>query len=396
MIPYCYSTFNLDETAHDKCKVCIFRVIQRKRHMKFIGDHTFFALIRSCQRCPAKYQCRRHWRMMKARFDARIDHINPKRVCIHIGFCNKTVLCEQMGSVQEECEDSIESKVPTTTTTTQSTKIDDSNSTCILCEYIMNILSNYINRSATQQEIEENLEKVCDHIPVPLKNQCHEYVDNYGPTIIATLLQDFDFSTVCQKLNICTKQMKVDIRHITKADTLTCGICDYISTFVDSMNKRISEEKPLPNSLSNVCSHLSDEQKEKCQMIVHLFSPYFKQLELTPGNNFCKDLPICQIPMAELQPAIPLKKYDESNSIKDPIINHLLKTVTENESQMPKSVSETPQCTLCHYVISYLDAALKNNKSEEAIEAALEKVCTILPSKFCCKTRTFIFVLNLL
>jgi hypothetical protein len=32
--------------------------------------------------------------------------------------------------------------------------------------------------------------------------------------------------------------------------------------------------------------------------------------------------------------------------------------------------------------MSYLDAALKNNISEQAIEQALEKVCTILPGKF--------------
>jgi len=36
---------------------------------------------------------------------------------------------------------------------------------------------------------------------------------------------------------------------------------------------------------------------------------------------------------------------------------------------------------LCHYVVTYLDTVLKTNKSEEAIEAALKKVCTILPSK---------------
>jgi hypothetical protein len=29
-----------------------------------------------------------------------------------------------------------------------------------------------------------------------------------------------------------------------------------------------------------------------------------------------------------------------------------------------------------------LDAVLKNNKSEQAVEAALEKVCTILPGLF--------------
>jgi hypothetical protein len=58
----------------------------------------------------------------------------------------------------------------------------------------------------------------------------------------------------------------------------------------------------------------------------------------------------------------------------------------------PETPSQTLTCTLCQYVISYLDAALKNNKSEEAVEEALKKVCTILPGKF--NEEMKIFILN--
>ncbi len=37
------------------------------------------------------------------------------------------------------------------------------------------------------------------------------------------------------------------------------------------------------------------------------------------------------------------------------------------------------ECSLCKYVITYVDTVIGNNRSEAAIEAALEKVCTILP-----------------
>lgn len=38
------------------------------------------------------------------------------------------------------------------------------------------------------------------------------------------------------------------------------------------------------------------------------------------------------------------------------------------------------ECSLCRYVISYVDAVVKTNKSEAAIESALSKVCDILPA----------------
>jgi saposin len=37
------------------------------------------------------------------------------------------------------------------------------------------------------------------------------------------------------------------------------------------------------------------------------------------------------------------------------------------------------ECSICKYVVGYVDAVIQKNKSEAAVEAALEKVCTILP-----------------
>jgi len=39
----------------------------------------------------------------------------------------------------------------------------------------------------------------------------------------------------------------------------------------------------------------------------------------------------------------------------------------------------TPQCSLCEFVIQYLEKAVGNNRSEAAVEAYLDKVCLLLP-----------------
>ena len=317
-----------------------------------------------------KQQCRQHYERAKARFDARIDGICPKRVCIHLGYCNKTSLCDKMGGFRKTCEESIDIK-----------PIDKSNSTCVLCEYVMNILSGYIHTNSTEEEIEQSLQAVCNSMPSILQSQCRDYVDNYGPAIIAALLQDFDFSTVCHRLNLCTNQMKIDITHMTKANTAACGVCDYVSTYLQYSLQRDSNEKSLQHALSKVCSHLSDEQTPKCQIIIQLFSPHIRQLELTPENSFCKQLTICQTPMIELKPAVPMIKTVAIKMIEQ-VVTKQEELKDKKQPLIPEKLSETPQCALCHYVISYLDAALKNNISEQAVEAALAKVCSILPSKF--------------
>ena len=233
----------------------------------------------------------------------------------------------------------------------------------------MNILSEYIHRKSTEQEIEQSLEKVCNDMPATLRNQCHELVENYGPSIIATLIGQFDVSTVCRKLNLCTKQMKVDLSHITKAHPESCGVCDYISTYIQSALKRDSSEKSLQRALATVCTHLSHEQTSKCQTLVQLMASNVRQLKFGFDENFCKGLNICQTPMSELKPAAYLQDQtivDKEEELKETIL---------------KNLDDAPQCALCRYVVSYLDAFLKNNKSEEALQEALARVCRILPGR---------------
>jgi hypothetical protein len=55
-----------------------------------------------------------------------------------------------------------------------------------------------------------------------------------------------------------------------------------------------------------------------------------------------------------------------------------------------KSSINSAECSLCKYIVSYVDAVIQNNKSEAAIEAALEKVCTILPGALKDKCVTFV------
>ena len=48
------------------------------------------------------------------------------------------------------------------------------------------------------------------------------------------------------------------------------------------------------------------------------------------------------------------------------------------------------ECSLCKYVVGYIDTVIQSNKSEAAIEAALEKVCTILPASIKPKCDEFV------
>ena len=391
------------ECKRDQCQCCVNEVGEKKESMKSIGDRTISIFIRSCDYCPEKDQCKNYVQQFQTQFDSYIANIDSKQVCVRLGFCQISTLCRNMGIFQQSCEEALSSftrlfqddrstlerhlshtsvvVLPTKSENKDETTIlYDSNSTCILCEYAMNILSNYVHRQSTEKEIEQSLERVCNEMPSTIKSQCHDLIDNYGPAIIATLVREFDPLTICRKLNLCTKQMKVNVSGLTRTSVAACGICDYVSTYVNFALKRDSSERSLQHALSTVCLHLSNEQHSLCQMFVELFGPHIRKLDLELGNNFCKQLTICQT------------WKDEKNMVKpsmgQPSIIHVpLKNVESNEDndklkhRIMKNLDDTVECVLCRYVVSYLDAILKTNKSEAAIEDALEKVCSIVPSE---------------
>ena len=358
-------------------------------------------MIKTCDYCPSKGQCRQFWKDAQTCVDTNIDNIDSKDVCTRFGFCSASSLCSQMGVFQGACEQALsaftqtfgndqatlEQHLPHTSVVILPIKNDDkveekdSNSTCVLCEYMMHILSSYIHRESTAEEIEESLKKVCQQMPGTLKKQCDEFVENYGAVVIATLVREFDVSSLCRKLNLCTSAMKVNVGHLTQANAGACGVCDYVSTYVNFAMKRDASEKSLGRALSSVCGHLSVEQQSQCETIVALFAPHIRELQMNLGDNFCQKLAMCQS-SGDVAKPVPAKALPNRRPlVRLPLRKSEAAVVDDAEKRtIMHNLDDTPQCTLCHYVITYLDAVLKNNKSAEAIEAALEKVCTILPS----------------
>jgi hypothetical protein len=408
----CPNVIDVDACSNDRCQCCVDRIDRKKQCATSLSDSVFVALINSCDYCPSKTQCRQYWTDIQTQARTWINECDSKQICVRLGFCNASSLCSNTNLFQKECEQilseftqsmskerqSIEQHLPHTFVQVLPIQhvddtpptVDESNSTCILCEYVMKILSDYIHQPSTEQEIEASLHRICEQMPKSLQRQCSDLIENYAPAIVATLVDAFDPSTVCQRLNLCTKQMHVQITHVTRANLAACGVCDYVSTFVKFSLKRDPSDKSLEHALNTVCSHLSNEEQAQCQTLVQLFRPHIRQLQLDLGQNFCQQLPMCQTP-EDSEKLTPVK----TDTLRQSLIHvPVMKEATPNKNEdeikhkIINNIDETPQCTVCHYVVSYLDAVLKSNQSEAAIEAALSRVCNILPSKNCSSMNT--------
>lgn len=202
------------------------------------------------------------------------------------------------------------------------------NKSCVLCEFIMHLAQTFITANTSSKELVHILELVCQQMPNVLKDECKQFVDAYGPDIIALISRDFDPQKVCELIKVCPKSK--NIAFLITPNKNICGLCNYVSTYLSN-----------GYSIKDVCEHFSNDNglKEKCETLVHIYKP-----------NYCAQLPICS----------------ENTAI-------------QSSQQSIGTTVKTAECALCKYIMSYVTAVIQNNKSEAAIQSALEKVCNILP-----------------
>ena len=56
---------------------------------------------------------------------------------------------------------------------------------CVLCQYVMVQLENYLEDPTTEHDIEKFVENLCDkYLPKEMASQCEEFVTEYGEQLI--------------------------------------------------------------------------------------------------------------------------------------------------------------------------------------------------------------------
>ena len=181
---------------------------------------------------------------------------------------------------------------------------------------------------------------------------------------------------------------KLDVSAIKSTE---CALCKYVVTYLDAVLQNNKSEAAIDAALEKVCGILPATIKANCIKFVDTYGPILAQLlvKYTTPDQVCNALKVCTNGTDLLQPVMSnifgLSKLTSSSftSISESV-DALRKIQKRSVSPLKKTVSAVKgvECLLCKYVVSYVDAVVKNNKSEAAIESALEKVCDVLPASF--------------
>ncbi|XP_056291342.1 prosaposin-like [Pseudoliparis swirei] len=304
---------------------------------------------------------------------------------------------------------------------------------CDLCKEVLVVVDQILKDNATEAEVLGYLEKACQLIPDKgLTAECKEMVDDYYPILIGIIEGELDDpSVVCAAIRLCQSQQAalakahaqqqlvsneiplVDLSQKVSPFLLNVPgllypqesikqkspkqegpkqendlVCQDCVKFLTDAQAEAKANTSFVNSLienfENQCDSLGPSLADMCKQYVSQYGSLVITVlmsmdpkDLCAHAGFCaatkKSIPMLKLLPAKVVPALKLFPATEVGSAK-PMVQ----------------VRESPKCAICEFVMQQLESILDDQKTEEEVLHAVEKVCTYLPSSLSAQCKDLI------
>lgn len=293
------------------------------------------------------------------------------------------------------------------------------NQNCILCQFVMKQLDQFLYKEATEEEIQAALDKVCTVFPSVYKAQCTQLVDTYTKTIIFLIVKKIPAEYVCETIGVCEqpKQIEEFLKHslfsnqvligaeekkINKVSTdkahSECVLCEFSVKMLQKYVLKNTTQEEAKEILKKLCNkEMPANLRTECGQFVDVYGEQVIELII---NDLDPEAVCTQVGLCDKQKTREVKRKllgSEKLWKKLPKVD-LAKTgvqwaIIKPASKLVHSVSEdlkifeerknkeTMSCTLCIYVAQLTDNFLKKNKTQDEIEEELKLVCNYFPTK---------------
>ncbi|XP_077468862.1 prosaposin [Stigmatopora argus] len=297
---------------------------------------------------------------------------------------------------------------------------------CDLCKEVITVVEHFLKDNATQIEVLGYMEKACQLIPdEKLSSECKEMVANYYPIVMAIILGELDNPGVaCGAIGLCRSQQmalakfqdqllsneipQIDLSQSmspfllnvpellypketsepetpVKASTASDVCNDCIKFITDTQEEMRTNASFLNSWIENVmeqCNNLGPGMSEMCKNYVTKYADLIlatistmEPKELCSYSGFCSAVKK-STPMLNLQPAKILPAVKTSPALK------LVPATKVDSAKLIKPmvrVRDSAKCAICELVMKEVEEMLEDQKTEEEVIEAVEKVCSILP-----------------
>jgi saposin len=332
-----------------------------------------------------------------------VQQIDPRDLCPSMGLCPKNA---------NQYDVDVFAPYPVVAEVNKSTKTE-----CPLCVLVVKRAQDYIKSEKTKETVKKALEKACSRFPAKVNLQCTDFVETYYDELLTKLLSDFTPQDICKDLNLCPKasvddSIRVGIekvnfiphvdtneipdhtingQYFTSTDSGECLLCTNVlegaeNRLTHGMTKEqieaiLIEECSLYRIYEGICENFV---KKNVDQIFTLL-----EQKLSP-RQVCQRLSLCAPAKADETiivnvvafPAFPTEKKKNDLPHRVQIIRGDDDDDDDDDDDKPKKliIKDDPVCVLCEFVMTKLEAELKDKKTQEDIKEAVENICSKMPS----------------
>nr|XP_014343937.1 PREDICTED: prosaposin isoform X3 [Latimeria chalumnae] len=219
------------------------------------------------------------------------------------------------------------------------------------------------------------VQKQCDDLGPGMSDICKDYVSQYAPVVIQTLLNMGQKpKDLCTQAGFCQSLEAIPLLTLTPAkmipatkiekpakkllmkvqDSPECVICEFVMKEIEELLEDNRTETSVVHAIQKVCSILPSSISQQCKDFIEAYGKAIMELlvqQMDP-KVVCSTLGLCK--GAE---RLYVEKID------------------------PAVFKTGGFCEVCETMVSYLDGILEENSTQAEIEDALKKVCSFLPEK---------------
>jgi saposin len=264
---------------------------------------------------------------------------------------------------------------------------------CELCKITLTDLKNKLNQNRDEVALRQVFETVCDSLETSKQEECQTLaeVTISGTDILDHWIQGLDPATFCSYWKLCpvpTSSTPVPMSSKSEAEpslnsksTLggpICKICKLVMGQVENMLLKNTTQAAINSILKKACSALPSGLADQCKtMLSSMSKTFFNLLKNHVSPKFlCYISGICLWGQEKFMLQKPRFGMES-----EPV------TVPTMMPAQPPGLTETdtmkaddgPLCIVCETVIDMIIDEIGDNRTEAAINKALDHICNKLP-----------------
>ncbi|XP_066305176.1 prosaposin-like isoform X2 [Branchiostoma lanceolatum] len=195
-------------------------------------------------------------------FNLLEQELDPEKVCQAVGFC-PSLQALSMAELLPAKE------------VVQTEEVGQSVG-CVICEFVMQLVDEELSANSTEKEIQDALDKVCSHFPDTIRDECTDFVNEYGPAVIQLLKLELDPQRICKTIGLCDESNSV--RLVKGVGSELCPVCKILVQYVDGLLEENSTKADIKAVVDKICNFLPSSIKTECHTVVEQYGDAIAEL----------------------------------------------------------------------------------------------------------------------